>query len=104
MQRKLRILVVEDEAAIRSGLIDVFVFHGYDVEGVADGQEGLERALGGTFDSFALCLSRPGQNALYQFAAEHFPPQAEWTRPAGGLFVWATLAFTIASSPDCSPR
>ena len=33
-------------------------------------------ALGGTFDSFALCLSRPGQNALYQFAAEHFPPHA----------------------------
>ena len=23
--------------------------------------------------------------------AEHFPPQAEWTRPGGGLFVWATL-------------
>jgi 2-aminoadipate transaminase len=21
----------------------------------------------------------------------HFPEQAEWTRPAGGLFVWATL-------------
>jgi 2-aminoadipate transaminase len=23
--------------------------------------------------------------------AEHFPRQAEWTRPQGGLFVWATL-------------
>jgi 2-aminoadipate transaminase len=23
--------------------------------------------------------------------AEHFPPQAEWTRPGGGLFIWATL-------------
>ena len=23
--------------------------------------------------------------------AEFFPPQAEWTRPAGGLFIWATL-------------
>jgi 2-aminoadipate transaminase len=23
--------------------------------------------------------------------AEHFPPQAEWIRPGGGLFVWATL-------------
>ena len=23
--------------------------------------------------------------------AEDFPPQAEWTRPAGGLFIWATL-------------
>nr|WP_302650283.1 hypothetical protein [uncultured Agathobaculum sp.] len=32
--------------------------------------------LGDTFDSFALCLSRPGQNELYQFAAAHFPPHA----------------------------
>ena len=32
--------------------------------------------LGDTFDSFALCLSRPGQNELYQLAAEHFPPHA----------------------------
>jgi 2-aminoadipate transaminase len=23
--------------------------------------------------------------------ADHFPRQAEWTRPAGGLFIWATL-------------
>ena len=23
--------------------------------------------------------------------AEFFPPQAEWTRPSGGLFIWATL-------------
>ena len=23
--------------------------------------------------------------------ADHFPPQAEWTRPSGGLFIWATL-------------
>ena len=23
--------------------------------------------------------------------AEHFPPEATWTRPQGGLFIWATL-------------
>ena len=23
--------------------------------------------------------------------ADHFPPQADWTRPSGGLFIWATL-------------
>ena len=28
---------------------------------------------------------------MLEALAEHFPPQAEWTRPAGGLFVWATL-------------
>ena len=29
----------------------------------------------------------------------HFPEQATWTRPAGGLFVWATLPAYIAT-PD----
>ena len=32
MARKVRLLIVEDEAAIRSGLVDVFVYHGYEVE------------------------------------------------------------------------
>jgi two-component system response regulator RegX3 len=60
MQRKVRILVVEDETAIRTGLIDVFVFHGYETEGVADGREGLQRALGGTFDLVLLDVMLPG--------------------------------------------
>ena len=44
MQKKLRILIVEDEEAIRTGLADVFVYHGYDVESTADGREGLRTA------------------------------------------------------------
>jgi two-component system response regulator RegX3 len=64
MQRKLRILVVEDEAAIRAGLVDVFVFHGYDAEGVADGREGLERALAGTCDLVLLDVMLPGMNGF----------------------------------------
>ena len=64
MQRKLRILVVEDEAAIRAGLVDVFVYHGYDVEGVGDGREGLERALAGHFDLVLLDVMLPGMNGF----------------------------------------
>ena len=64
MQRKVRILVVEDEAAIRTGLIDVFVFHGYEAEGVADGREGLQSALGGTFDLVLLDVMLPGINGF----------------------------------------
>ena len=37
MTRKLNILVVEDEPAIREGLIDVLVYHGYRVDGAATG-------------------------------------------------------------------
>ena len=64
MQRKLRILVVEDEAAIRAGLVDVFVYHGYEVEGVADGREGLERALAGTFDLVLLDVMLPAMSGF----------------------------------------
>ncbi|MGI8780918.1 MAG: PLP-dependent aminotransferase family protein, partial [Solirubrobacteraceae bacterium] len=39
-----------------------------------------------------LCeLYRRRRNTMLDAIAEHFPRQAEWTRPAGGLFIWATL-------------
>ena len=60
VERKIRLLVVEDEAAIRTGLIDVFVFHGYQVDSAADGNEGLEKALSGQFDLILLDLMLPG--------------------------------------------
>lgn len=59
MNRKLRLLVVEDEAAISSGLRDVFVYHGYDVTCVADGAEGLDRALTGRHDLVLLDVMLP---------------------------------------------
>lgn len=60
MNRKLRLLVVEDEAAIRNGLVDVFVYHGYEVDAVGEGGEGLERALSGRYDLILLDLMLPG--------------------------------------------
>ncbi len=60
MKQKLRILVVEDEAAIRSGLIDVLVYHGYDVDGSADGRDGLARSLSGKYDLIILDVMLPG--------------------------------------------
>jgi 2-aminoadipate transaminase len=39
-----------------------------------------------------LCsLYRERRDAMLDALAEFFPPEAEWTRPAGGLFIWATL-------------
>jgi DNA-binding response OmpR family regulator len=60
MQRKIRILIVEDEVAIRVGLTNVLLFHAYDVEAVGDGREGLRKALGGTFDLILLDVMLPG--------------------------------------------
>ncbi len=64
MKQKLRILIVEDEAAIRSGLIDVFVFHGYDVDSAADGKSGLDKALSGKFDLVVLDVMLPSVNGF----------------------------------------
>jgi 2-aminoadipate transaminase len=36
-------------------------------------------------------LYRSRRDAMLEALRRHFPPQAEWTQPAGGLFVWATL-------------
>jgi len=51
---------VEDEEAIRAGLIDVLVFHGYDVDSAATGPDGLEKALTGKFDLVLLDIMLPG--------------------------------------------
>ncbi|HNP63170.1 MAG TPA: response regulator transcription factor [Woeseiaceae bacterium] len=62
MIRKLCILLVEDEEAIRTGLIDVLVFHGYDVDSAATGPDGLKKALTGKFDLILLDIMLPGMD------------------------------------------
>ena len=64
MQPKVRLLIVEDESAILNGLIDVFVFHGYEVEGITEGKTGLEKALSGRFDLILLDVMLPGVNGF----------------------------------------
>jgi two-component system response regulator RegX3 len=62
MNRQLRVLVVEDEEAIRTGLIDVLVFHGYQTDSATTGPEGLEKALTGRFDLILLDIMLPGMD------------------------------------------
>jgi|TARA_Y100000310_G_scaffold200189_2_gene200198 two-component system response regulator RegX3 len=64
MTENLKILIVEDEVAIRTGLTDVFVFHGYDVDYADDGKEGLSKALSGTFDLILLDVMLPSMNGF----------------------------------------
>lgn len=59
-KRLASILIVEDEEAIRAGLIDVFIFHGYAVDSADTGPEGLEKALTGKFDLILLDIMLPG--------------------------------------------
>tara|TARA_R110001599_G_scaffold353459_1_gene592499 strand:+ start:201727 stop:202431 length:705 start_codon:yes stop_codon:yes gene_type:complete len=64
MKKPFRILVVEDEEAIRAGLLDVLVYHGYDVEGSDNGPDGLEQALTGQYDLILLDVMLPGMNGF----------------------------------------
>ncbi|MEI6100218.1 MAG: hypothetical protein WCP73_00135 [Eubacteriales bacterium] len=54
-----------------------------EVASGCDSIKQMMQELGNTFDAFALCLSRPGKNNLYQFAAEHFPGHAACPAIAG---------------------
>ncbi|MGD9330501.1 MAG: response regulator transcription factor [Desulfobacterales bacterium] len=56
---KARILVVEDDPAILTGLMDVLVFNGYHVDGVDDGRDGLQTALEHPFDLIILDVMLP---------------------------------------------
>ena len=64
MKKPFRILVVEDEEAIRTGLIDVFVYHGYEVEGCENGPDGLAKGLTGQYDLVLLDVMLPGMNGF----------------------------------------
>ncbi|NQV87259.1 MAG: response regulator transcription factor [Woeseiaceae bacterium] len=60
MNKQRRILIVEDEEAIRTGLTDVLVFHGFEVDSAATGPDGLRKALTGKFDLILLDVMLPG--------------------------------------------
>ena len=60
LNQKLRLLIVEDEPAIRVGLIDVFTYHGFVVDSAADGHDGLNKALRGSFALILLDVMLPG--------------------------------------------
>jgi two-component system response regulator RegX3 len=59
MSKKAKLLVVEDEIAIQQGLVDLFVFNGYEVQAYSDGKEGLDAALKGHFDCILLDVMLP---------------------------------------------
>jgi DNA-binding response OmpR family regulator len=55
----VKILVVEDEAVLREGLVDLFGSAGHACEAVADGVSAVERGLDPSFDLVVLDLMLP---------------------------------------------
>jgi two-component system copper resistance phosphate regulon response regulator CusR len=60
----LRILIVEDEARIRSFLARAFEAEGFSVEVAADGDDGLSCALAREHDLLILDLMLPGRDGM----------------------------------------
>jgi DNA-binding response OmpR family regulator len=55
----VRILVVEDEASLRDGIVDLLTGDGHDVTAVGDGVAGVEAGLRDPFDVVVLDLMLP---------------------------------------------
>jgi 2-aminoadipate transaminase len=49
-------------------------------------------------------IYRGRRDAMLRALEEEFPPEATWTRPNGGLFVWATLPDSIDTKEDLQAR
>ncbi len=56
---KHKLLIVEDEIAILQGLIDVFIFHGFEVDSAEDGKTGLAKALSTHYSLILLDVMLP---------------------------------------------
>lgn len=57
---KPRLLVVDDEESIRTGLTDLLIYHGYDVSSVSTGEEAIVSIRERQFDAIILDLMLPG--------------------------------------------
>ncbi len=64
MTNKANILIIEDEEAIRTGLVDVLIYHGFTTDYAADGNTGLEKALSGKYDLILLDIMLPGMDGF----------------------------------------
>ena len=62
--QKLTILVIEDDAAIRQGIVDALTFEGYQTHEAGDGQQALEMAVRVDCDLILLDLVLPGRDGL----------------------------------------
>ncbi len=62
--RGATILVIEDDRALREGLVLNFELHGYRVVAAADGEEGMQKAFGLRPDLIVLDIMPPGWSGL----------------------------------------
>lgn len=59
-----RVLTIEDDGAIRRGIVDSLSYAGFSITEASNGHDGLEQAVRGTFDLVLLDLILPGISGL----------------------------------------
>jgi CheY-like chemotaxis protein len=57
-----RVLVVDDNEALRENVVEALQLEGYEAEGARDGAAALRRLAEGTFDAVLLDLAMPGMD------------------------------------------
>jgi DNA-binding response OmpR family regulator len=70
-----RVLVVEDDSAIRRGIVDALTFAGYEILQSGNGAEAQKMAVGATYDLLLLDLVLPGVSGfdILKAVREHRP-------------------------------
>jgi len=61
---KPRVLVIEDDSAIREGVVDALQYQGYTTLEAADGRTGAQTAMSAEYDLLLLDLVLPGRDGL----------------------------------------
>ena len=64
MKNPFTILTIEDDSAIRRGIVDALEFNGYDVTESADGTSGQRKATDNEYDLVLLDLGLPGVSGM----------------------------------------
>jgi len=64
MSSRRQILTVEDDAAIRRGIVDALEFAGYEVLQAGEGETGMKMAVQRSYDLLLLDLVLPGHSGL----------------------------------------
>ena len=64
MSQLRQVLTIEDDSAIRRGIVDALEFAGYRVIEAADGESGLDHAVRSSYDLLLLDLVLPHRGGL----------------------------------------
>src|SRR5438477_12299291 len=74
-----RVLVIDDDEALRELVVRIVKQAGYQVDAVGDGQAGLERPAARTYDVILSDVRMPGMDgiAFYEEVRRRYPAQAD---------------------------